>query len=35
MIYYIAEAQEAIHIDDIWDTRREPKQQADETIQND
>ena len=34
MIYYIAEAEGAIHIDDIWDTRREPKNQANETIEN-
>ena len=34
MIYYIAEAEEAIHIDDIWDTRRKPKNQAEETIDN-
>jgi plasmid stabilization system protein ParE len=32
MIYYIAEVEAAIHIDDIWDTRREPKNQAEETI---
>jgi plasmid stabilization system protein ParE len=34
MIYLIAEAEGAIHIDDIWDTRREPKNQAEETIEN-
>ena len=34
MIYYIAEAEDAIHIDDIWDTRREPQNQANETIEN-
>jgi len=33
MIYYIAEAEGAIHIDDLWDTRREPKKQANETNQ--
>ena len=31
VIYYIAEAEDEIHLDDIWDTRREPKTQADET----
>lgn len=30
LIYYIAK--DAIYIADIWDTRREPKTQADETI---
>ena len=34
MIYYIAETEDAIHIDDIWDTRREPKNQANETLTN-
>ncbi len=34
MIYFVAESEDAIHIDDIWDTRREPKTQADETIEN-
>ena len=32
MIYYIAEAEGEIHIDDIWDTRREPKNQAEGTL---
>ena len=32
MIYYIAEAEDEIHLDDIWDTRREPKNQAEETL---
>ena len=32
MIYFIAESENAIHIDDIWDTRREPKTQANETV---
>ena len=32
LIYFIAE--DAIHIDDIWDTRREPKTQAAETLKN-
>ena len=31
LIYHISE--EAIYIVDVWDTRREPKQQADETIE--
>lgn len=32
MIYCITETEEEIHLDDIWDTRREPKKQADETV---
>jgi len=32
LIYYIAK--DAIYVADIWDTRREPKNQADETIEN-
>ncbi len=34
MIYFIAESDKEIHIDDIWDTRREPKNQANETMKN-
>lgn len=32
LIYYIAK--DAIYVADIWDTRREPKNQANETMKN-
>ena len=32
LVYRVLEAE--VHIDDIWDTRREPKKQADETTDN-